>query len=59
MSSLLKESMGDALKDACKREGDPDLLDKIADERNVNTVQELLPWLKEHAHPATAMGPMF
>jgi hypothetical protein len=35
MSSVLKETMADEFKAVCEREGDPDLLDKIADERNV------------------------
>jgi len=33
------------------REGDPDLIEKIADERNVTSVEELLVWLEEHNHP--------
>ncbi len=59
MSSVLKESMADEFKAVCEREGDPDLLDKIADERNVTTVEELLAWLEAHNHPAMAMEPMF
>ncbi len=59
MSSMLKEAMGEALMGVCQREGDPDLLDRIADERNVTTVRELLPWLTAHNHPVRAMGPMF
>jgi acetyl-CoA synthase len=59
MSSVLKESMADEFKGVCEREGDPDLLDKIADERNVNTVEDLLAWLEAHNHPAMAMDPMF
>jgi acetyl-CoA synthase len=59
MSSVLKETMADELKAVCEREGDPDLLDKIADERNVNTVEDLLAWLEAHNHPAMVMDPMF
>jgi acetyl-CoA synthase len=59
MSSVLKESMSDEFKAVCEREGDPDLLDKIADERNVNTVEDLLAWLEAHNHPAMVMDPMF
>jgi hypothetical protein len=33
MSSILKETMAEELKAVCEREGDPDLIDKIADER--------------------------
>jgi acetyl-CoA synthase len=59
MSSVLKESMADEFKTVCEREGDLDLLEKIADERNVTTVDELLAWLEAHNHPAMVMDPMF
>ncbi|OFW60663.1 MAG: CO dehydrogenase/CO-methylating acetyl-CoA synthase complex subunit beta [Actinobacteria bacterium RBG_16_64_13] len=59
MSSVLKGMMADELKGVCEREGDPDLLDKIADERSATTVEELLPFLEEHQHPALAMDPIF
>jgi len=59
MSSILKEMMAEELKAVAEREGDPDLIDKIADERHVTTVEELLAWLEEHNHPVLAMEPMF
>jgi acetyl-CoA synthase len=59
MSNCLKEMMGDELRAVAEREGDPNLLDKIADERNVTTVDELVTWLTEHEHPALMMDPMF
>ena len=59
MSSVLKEMMADEFKIVAEREGDPDLLNKIADERNVTTVDELLTWLVEHEHPAMTMESMF
>lgn len=59
MSSVLKESMRDELQAVAAREGDPDLIDKIADERQVTTVDELLAWLEAHNHPAMALEPMF
>jgi acetyl-CoA synthase len=59
MSSFLKDSMSEELKTVCEREGDPGLLDRIADERSVTTVEELLPFLEEHEHPALAMDPLF
>ncbi len=59
MSSVLKESMADEFKAVCEREGDPDLLDKIADEREVNTVEDLMAWLEKVNHPAMVMDPMF
>jgi acetyl-CoA synthase len=59
MSSFLKDSMADELQAVAEREGDPDLIGKIADERSVTTVEDLLAWLEEHNHPALAMDPMF
>jgi acetyl-CoA synthase len=59
MSSVLKETMADEFKAVAEREGDPDLIEKIADERSVSTVDELLAWLEAHNHPAMVMEPMF
>ena len=59
MSSFLKDSMAEELKAVAEREGDPGLIDRIADERSVTTVEELLPWLEEHEHPAVAMEAIF
>ncbi|MBS1253858.1 MAG: Carbon monoxide dehydrogenase/acetyl-CoA synthase subunit alpha [Anaerolineales bacterium] len=59
MSSFLKESMADELQEVAEREGDPDLIDKIADERDATTVEELLPVLEENEHPALTMPPIF
>jgi acetyl-CoA synthase len=59
MSSILKESMAEELAIVAEREGDPDLINKIADERNVTTVEELLAYLEEHNHPALVMESMF
>lgn len=59
MSSALKQMMAEELAAVAVREGDPDLIEKIADERNVTSVDELLVWLEEHNHPALVMDPMF
>jgi acetyl-CoA synthase len=59
MSSVLKETMADELRAVAEREGDPDLINKIADERNATTVDELLAWMEEHNHPALVMDPIF
>jgi acetyl-CoA synthase len=59
MSSILKETMADELKAVAEREGDPDLIDRIADERNVTTTEELIAWLEEHNHPALVMDPIY
>jgi acetyl-CoA synthase len=59
MSSYLKETMADELAAVAERENDPDLVDRIADERSVATVDDLLAWLEEHNHPALLMEPIF
>jgi CO dehydrogenase/acetyl-CoA synthase beta subunit len=59
MSSNLKDTMADELKAVAERAGDPELIDRIADERSVTTVEELLPWLEENNHPALMMDPIF
>jgi acetyl-CoA synthase len=59
MSSVLKNMMTEELKVVAAREGDPDLMEKIADEKNVTSVDELLAWMAEHNHPALVMDPIF
>ncbi len=59
MSSRLKESMKEELRAVCEREGDPALMEKIADERHVTTTDQLVHWLKDHDHPALSMEKMF
>jgi acetyl-CoA synthase len=59
MSSVLKETMAEEFRVVAEREGDPDLLDKIADERNATSVDELLAWMEQQNHPALVMDPMF
>ncbi len=58
MSSFLKESMSEELKAVAERAGDPELIDRIADERDVTSTEELVAWLKERDHPVLEMGPM-
>ncbi len=59
MSSVLKETMAEELRAVSEREGDPDLIEKIADDRSVTTVEELVAWMEEHGHPALMMDPIF
>ncbi|MBN1311698.1 MAG: hypothetical protein JXB30_09780 [Anaerolineae bacterium] len=59
MSSLLKETMAEEFRMVAEREGDPGLLDRIADERSVTTVEELLAWMEANNHPALTMDPIF
>jgi len=59
MSSILKETMADELQAVVTRLGEPNLLERIADEREVTSVDDLLAWLEAHNHPALVMDPMF
>ena len=58
MSSFLKETMAEELKAVAEREGVPDLIERIADERSVTSVDELVAWIKEKQHPVLEMGVM-
>ena len=55
MPKELKEALADRIKERAAELGHPDLYDKIADETVATTVEELLPWLEEHGHPALKM----
>jgi acetyl-CoA synthase len=59
MSSFLKESMAEEFKAVAEREGDPDLIGKIADETTCTDVDGLLPYMETVGHPALMMDPMF
>ncbi len=59
MSSVLKRSMAEEFQAVAEREGDPDLLAKIADETACTDVDGLMAWMEEHEHPALFMDPIF
>lgn len=58
MSSVLKETMAEDLKTAADFAGDPDLIDKIADEKICTEVPDLVAFLESKGHPALTMDPM-
>lgn len=58
MSKVLKESMADELQHVAQREGIPDLIDRIADNSKVTTVEQLQDWVEEVKHPVLEMPPM-
>ncbi|MDO8602646.1 MAG: acetyl-CoA decarbonylase/synthase complex subunit alpha/beta [Candidatus Omnitrophota bacterium] len=58
MSKELKEALSDKLKKRCEEMGDPDFLNKIADETIATTTEKLLPHLEKIGHPALAMEPV-
>jgi acetyl-CoA synthase len=55
MSSILKEQMAEQLKKVAEREGDPDLIEKICDERIATDVEGLVAYITEKNHPALSM----
>jgi acetyl-CoA synthase len=59
MSSVLKGQMAEQLQEVAVREGDPDLIGRIADERDCTDVEGLMKILAERNHPALSMPPMF
>jgi acetyl-CoA synthase len=59
MSSVLKQTMAAELQEVAEREGDPDLISKIADETICTDVDGLLVHLEAMGHPALMMDPIF
>ncbi len=59
MSSFLKKSMAEEFKAVAEREGDPDLINKIADETVCTEVDDLLVHLENVGHPSITMDMMF
>jgi acetyl-CoA synthase len=59
LSSVLKEQMAEQLEKVAIREGDPDLLSRIADDRICTDVEGLVQHLTEKNHPALTMPPLF
>ena len=55
MPKELKELLGDRLKKRAQDLGEPDLIDKIADETQATTQEELLAFLQKVNHPALGM----
>ena len=59
MSSVLKQTMAAEFQAVSEREGDPDLIARIADETICTDVDGLLAHLESTGHPALMMDPMF
>jgi len=57
MSKELREHLGDKFKKRCE-EDFPGLFDKIADETQATTMEELMPQLEKVQHPALTMEPL-
>jgi acetyl-CoA synthase len=58
MPKELKEALRDRLKKRCEEIGDPDFLDKIADETVATDAIGLVQYLEKVNHPALTMPPL-
>jgi len=58
MPKELKELLGDKLKKRCQELGPADLVDKIADETQATTSEELINFLNKVRHPALNLEPL-
>lgn len=59
MSSILKEQLAEQLNAVAQREGVPDLINRICDERIATDVEGTVAFITEKDHPALSMPPMF
>jgi acetyl-CoA synthase len=58
MPKELKDLLGEKLKQRAREIGEPDLLDKIADETQATDAEQLLAFLNKVGHPALGMEPL-
>jgi acetyl-CoA synthase len=58
MSSILKQQMAEQLQKVAEREGDPDLINRICDERIATDVEGVVAYVTEKNHPALSMPPL-
>jgi acetyl-CoA synthase len=58
MTRKLKEFLGVKLKKRCEEIGEPDLVDKIADETITTDASQLLESLTKVSHPALSLPPL-
>ena len=58
MPKELKELLGEKLRKRASEIGEPDLVDKIADETQATTCEELIAFLEKVKHPVLGMDPM-
>jgi len=58
MPKELKEILFDKLKKRCQELGEQDLFEKIADESQATTSEELMAYLQKVDHPALSMEPL-
>lgn len=59
MPKELKDMLKDKLQRMAKELGEPDLIEKIADETQATTAEDLLAFLEKVNHPVLKMDPLF
>jgi acetyl-CoA synthase len=59
MTKNLKERLAEDFQARAEEEGDPDLIEKIADETVAEDSEQLMEFLSKAGHPALEMDPMF
>ena len=59
MPKELKDQLHDRLRERARQIGEPELIEKIADETVAETAEELLAYLERVGHPALAMDALF
>ncbi|HEX21382.1 MAG TPA: hypothetical protein ENH19_01865 [Actinobacteria bacterium] len=59
MPKELKEQLKEKLAKRCEELGDPDFINKIADETVAVTEEEVMKFMQKVGHPALEMEPMF
>ncbi|UCH90331.1 MAG: CO dehydrogenase/CO-methylating acetyl-CoA synthase complex subunit beta [Thermoplasmata archaeon] len=58
MPKALKDALMDDMKKRAEELGTPDFIEKIADETNVTTPEELMKWVAKVDHPALKLPPL-
>ncbi|NOY53511.1 MAG: CO dehydrogenase/CO-methylating acetyl-CoA synthase complex subunit beta [Deltaproteobacteria bacterium] len=59
LTTSIKNQLGEALKQRAEEIGDPDFLDKVADETVATDAEQLVEFLSEKEHPALTMDSIF
>jgi acetyl-CoA synthase len=58
MPKALKDALEQDMRKRCEELGTPDFFDKIADETNVTSPEELMEWVAKVDHPAMKLSPL-
>jgi acetyl-CoA synthase len=58
MPKMLKEELREKLQKRAEELGEPDLVDKIADETVATTEEEVRAWIEKVGHPVLKLPPL-